>query len=213
MAEGVLECCHCVVSWWEQYFSTLLRDLLLLDTPPHRLARVQPLHRGDYYEASGFSPISTTDDQVRLSRPYPTALRVFVPYLKHKVKEYTIARVHNKVFNAPIICVGCFRRVTCLELLPWNVQRLFPYACCTFQAYDFPKTSNVEYRSVQRSLLLLLIVVWCYLVVKLSRFLPSKAQKLDVTWQAVAASDTEQGGPPPKTLDPRDALKYLGRQK
>ena len=39
-------------------FCTLFRDLLVLDSPPSSLNRVQ-VHNEDYYETSGFSPVST----------------------------------------------------------------------------------------------------------------------------------------------------------
>ena len=51
----------------------MLRDLLLLDTPPHCLARIQPSHHEEYHEASGFSPVSN----VRSNTLYNSIVRNF----------------------------------------------------------------------------------------------------------------------------------------
>ena len=58
-------CTYINVDEISHIISTMLRDLLLLDTPPHCLVRVQPSHREEYNEASVFSPVSNANDHVR----------------------------------------------------------------------------------------------------------------------------------------------------
>lgn len=49
------------------YLHCFCRDLLDLNTPPHSWKGVESFHTGDYYEASGFSPVSPVSEVVPIN--------------------------------------------------------------------------------------------------------------------------------------------------